>query len=612
MDAQKDATAKAEPILALGGDLLLSKSAGKTPAAPEQGLHVLTIAGLDQTPAKIAPVASDGKPGGDGDAPGHQPTALELQQKAYDTAHGQYDKDLKKYWDGVSQAQKDHRFVMDFPPIYTGPDKPKVPGQPPEAVPNSVPTIRQMLDDCKSLNRFANGDKSQPDFELRQVGEAEFKQRYAQEALNIGQQYGIDKNGMKEIVRGIYAFEDGGWGTHETLSSMPPSLVTDDRPAGTTNQTARLDFHVTGVGASSALGYNQLLTATTMQDIQYQSQPIADRLNQLAKQDPSRSAELEQKAKLVTTLGGALDRELTAMANAEKNKKPEDQKRYLDADGKPTDQLYVDFLKSKEPTAGGQTRQDMARAVQALNLDGDIGPIIQATELGNLLKYNNQFGYGALLQDKENSDKQALAAYDALPVVQKEQAVHDILDRLKPPVVKTSDANPPASQTAVQDFNAAKKSLEQKMLALRPGIDSALSPDNLSKQEADMMRNGILTEKGFGDPAGPLSPQADLLMNKVIESFYGGLTAANLTPAALELANLAGPKKAKGMIDVHNQDVPTPNFFSRAGYTANPVVNGRTGSELLLQIKRIMSGPSYSAAEKKGQADFEHAFDQAP
>src|SRR5208283_5838214 len=125
------------------------------------------------------------------------------------------------------------------------------------------------------------------------------------------------------------------------------------------------------------------------------------RLNQLAQENPARAAELQQKAQLVTTLSAGLDREVMAMANAEKSKKPEDQKKYLDADGKPTDQLYRDFLNSKEPTAAGMTRQDMARAVHSLNLDGDVGPIIQAQELGNLLKYANQYGYPGLLQGDE-------------------------------------------------------------------------------------------------------------------------------------------------------------------------------------------------------------------
>ncbi len=134
------------------------------------------------------------------------------------------------------------------------------------------------------------------------------------------------------------------------------------------------------------------------------------------------------------------------------------------------------------------------------------------------------------------------------------------------------------------------------------GADPSLSEDKLTKGEDDLLRTGVLTMKECaGDPAGPLSHQSDLLLNKITQSFYGGLSPAKMTAAALEMANLAGPKPAQGMMDAKNQDVPTPNFFSRAGYTGNPVTNGRTGSELLLQIKRIMSVSGWHAQLKQGR-----------
>jgi hypothetical protein len=619
LDGQRENPAKVETMQNLGGDLLVSTGAGKTPAAEAPSLHPLTLV-ADATPAAATP--AEGKPAiPSSDAPAGAPqmSDLERQQKAYDDAHGKFEKDLKGYWDGVSAAKKDHHFVMDFPPIYSGPDKPKVPGKPPEIKPNSVPTINQMLEDSKHLNQFATGDKNQPEFNLRQVGEPEFKQRYAQEALNIGKQYNLDKDNVRDIVRSIYAFEDGGWGTHETLSSMPQSLVKDDKPGEMTIQDARRNFHVDGAGASSALGYNQLLTATTMEKIEFQAQPIADRLNQLAEENPARAAELQQKAQLVTTLSAGLDREVMDMANAEKSKKPEDQKHYLDADGKPTDQLYRAFLNSKEPTAAGMTRQDMARAVHSLNLDGDIGPIIQAQELGNLLKYANQYGYPGLLHGDEQANKQAVVAYDALPADQKAKAVHDILDLVKPPATTGPQPGAAAGAATVakgdvtqeQQFNATKKALEQKLLALQPGIDGSLSKDQLSQQEDAMLRTNVLTLRDFGENSGALSADSRLLLNKVVQSYYGGLTADKLMPAALELANLAGPKNAQAMIDAQNQDVPTVNFFSQAGYNANPVTNRRTGSELLLQIERIMRGPSNSNQDRPGQADFDLAFERA-
>ena len=145
-------------------------------------------------------------------------------------------------------------------------------------------------------------------------------------------------------------------------------------------------------------------------------------------------------------------------------------------------------------------------------------------------------------------------------------------------------------------------------MALQPGMDSSLSKDNLNQQEADMLRVSVLAIKDFGEPSGALSPQAQLLLTKITQSYYGGLTADKLMPAALELANLAGPKNAQGMVDAHNQDVPTANFFSQAGYQGNPVTNRRTGSELLLQIERSMRGPNNSTQERPGQADFDRAF----
>jgi hypothetical protein len=66
------------------------------------------------------------------------------------------------------------------------------------------------------------------------------------------------------------------------------------------------------------------------------------------------------------------------------------------------------------------------------------------------------------------------------------------------------------------------------------------------------------------------------------------------------------------MVDTNNQDVPTVNFFSQAGYQGNPVTNRRTGHELLLQIERSMQGPNNSTQERSGQADFDRAFATAP
>ncbi|MBS2007083.1 MAG: hypothetical protein JST01_08580 [Cyanobacteria bacterium SZAS TMP-1] len=517
-------------------------------------------------------------------------------QAVYDAAHGKFEREKKAYWDNVAAEKKAHHFVMTFPPEYTGPPKPK-PDKPTPVAPNTIPTINEMLADAKHLNQFAFGDKNQPTFNLTDGSEAEFKQNYAREALRVGRAHGLQKDEVRDIVRSIYAFEDGGWGTHDTLSSMPQSLVAADKPGSTAIRDARRNFHLDGATASSALGYNQLLMLNTMEKISHQSKPISDRLEELAKaeSDPARAAQLQDKARMVAALGPALTRELQAMVNDENRKPPDERKNYLNSDGTFSEQLLKDFGRSKDQTSVGLTRQDMARAVHALNLDADVGPIIQAQEFGNLLTYADKFNYQSLLQGKDQADQKILAAYDALPAGQKAKAVQEIMDLVKP-----------------QPDAATKNNLVQKLTNMHAGVDDNLSRNKLPKGEADLLRTGVLTLRSIGEKSGALSPPAQLLLSKIAHSYYGGLDATKLTPAALELANLAGPKNAEQMLHAENAHIPTPNFFSQAGYYANPVTNRRTAAELLLQIQRSMRGPNYDATLHQGQADFESAFARLP
>jgi len=393
------------------------------------------------------------------------------------------------------------------------------------------------------------------------------------------------------------------------VSAADPKWWLPDLPGSTAVKDARRDFHLNGATASSALGYNQLLMLNTMEKITDQSKPIADRLDELsrAQTDPARVKELHDKSEMVAALGPALNKEVRAMAEAESRKPPDERKNYYNADGTFTEDLYRDFGRSKELTSVGLTRRDMARAVHGLNLDGDVGPIIQAQEFGNLLNYADKFDYQKLLRGKDQQDKQALAAYDALPADQKAKAVDEVMAFVRPPA---------PTDVATQFLNLlnapADKSLEQKLLAMQSGVDPALAKDKLSPGEAELVRTKALTIRSAGEPSGALSQPAQLLLNKISQSYYGGLDAAKLTPAALELANLAGPKNAQKMLDANNSDVPTPNFFSQAGYNANPVTNRRTASELLLQIQRSMRGPNFDAQLKPGQAEFEKAFNALP
>lgn len=77
-----------------------------------------------------------------------------------------------------------------------------------------------------------------------------------------------------------------------------------------------------------------------------------------------------------------------------------------------------------------------------------------------------------------------------------------------------------------------------------------------------------------------------------------------MTPAQLELLNLAGERNGLKMLDPQLKDLPTANFFDRAGYDANPVVRQRSGAELLGRIDELMG----INLQKPGAQEFWQAF----
>ncbi len=80
-------------------------------------------------------------------------------------------------------------------------------------------------------------------------------------------------------------------------------------------------------------------------------------------------------------------------------------------------------------------------------------------------------------------------------------------------------------------------------------------------------------------------------MNKVkgIVEAARGAGHESLTPAQLELLNLAGERNGLLMLKPENAQLPTANFFDRAGYDANPVVHQRTAARLLERIDELMT-----------------------
>jgi hypothetical protein len=259
--------------------------------------------------------------------------------QAWRAARQAYEQQLDAYWDKVDAKRAERKkkraskapfdasdYVMTFPPTYSGP--------------KLAPTL------AKKYQKFSEDqEKSQPtppkematiadylaaakrvyNFAPERLSEKEFKRRYAEEAIALG----LSKD---QVVR-VYALETGGIGTYDMQAGIHP-------------------IKKTGRAISSALGYAQLLDANSV--------------NELAQHGQSFIARLEQKAKnpnLSTERRTAIKSKLTAL-----------RKMYANAKRQPFEWEHHQAY-AKTPDGMG---------MHALNVDGDIGPMMQAMKLKGL------------------------------------------------------------------------------------------------------------------------------------------------------------------------------------------------------------------------------------
>lgn len=516
-------------------------------------------------------------------------------EEKYKQAKERYDTRLNDYWSNVVKTKKAGNFVSDFPPRYEGPPKPR--GTVEHKEPKTLPRLNDMLDGSRNLTRLITGDPNQPDYAIQRVSEDQFKQNYAAEVLRTGKANGLSPDVARNIVRSIYAFESGGAGTHEMLSGMPQDLLKEDKPGETTISDQRRAFRP----VSTAIGYTQMLQYNTVRQFDVNGGEISARLREMAQEQPSRADELNAKAQTVDQLQTLVRQELKSFAKANAEGPADKRKAYLDANGEPTALCREDFAKSDIKLPGRDiTGRQLASSLHAFHMDGDVGPILQSAELNHLLKYAKDNDFAGLLNQQKDAFNKRVSQYDALPQSDKSKALSEIMSRIKP--------SPNASDADKKTFIATRDSLTQKIAALGPGAGLELAREKLNDAENEMLNTKILQLKKFGDPAGPLSDSGKLLMDKMFAARFGEMTSDKLMPAALELANLAGDGNALSMLK--NPDKITPNFFTRAGYDVNPVSNGRTAEELLLQIHRNMNGPNGDPARRPGVDALLKAFDK--
>jgi hypothetical protein len=153
---------------------------------------------------------------------------------------------------------------------------------------------------------------------------------------------------------------------------------------------------------------------------------------------------------------------------------------------------------------------------------------------------------------------------------------------------------------------ARARTLRAKANVLRKMLAAARKVPN--EWSAHMRFAG--TRNGLGIHAlnldGDIGPMLQVIKLKGVREIAEKAGRRNLTPAQLELMNLAGPSTGLEMMTPVGSKAPTPNFFSRGGYERNPVVHKRTAAELLAALDERMD-----VHEKKpGAVEFAAIFDE--
>lgn len=313
-----------------GGDVRTIVSS-MTPIAAS----VMTLAAVSMTVAVV--IASPAVAGMAEDFAAKLSASDRSTFEGWRAARRAYDAKLDAYWASVDQKRAERRrkkaaeialsvadYVMTFPPTYDGPNLP-----PPlqQAWARFVADVEakdppEPEREIPGLPVYLAAAKRIYGFEPERISESAFKARYAEEAIALG----LSKD---QVVR-VYALETGGIGTLDMQAGINP-LTGKGRPI------------------SSALGYAQLLDANSVNEVAKHGAFLLKRLDGLAERagkSPERIAQIRAKAEILKRM----------IKNA--RSVPYDWSRH---------QQYA--------------RTPEGQGIHALNLDGDIGPMLQAIKL---------------------------------------------------------------------------------------------------------------------------------------------------------------------------------------------------------------------------------------
>jgi hypothetical protein len=188
---------------------------------------------------------------------------------AYKKARGAFDRRAAPYWHRITEKRAERRrkfasnravtlndYVLEQPPLYTGPPEPE---NPEKGKPKPIPDVADFLQHAKEQFGFT------PE---APATETEYKRAYARAATAAG----LEK---RECVK-IYGFESGGNGTYDIQAGREY------------NRKARV--------ISTALGYNQLLTTNSVELVAEAGEAFLATLRRKAERAAgARRADLEAK-----------------------------------------------------------------------------------------------------------------------------------------------------------------------------------------------------------------------------------------------------------------------------------------------------------------------------
>ncbi|MGB6659047.1 MAG: hypothetical protein WBE48_12490 [Xanthobacteraceae bacterium] len=260
-------------------------------------------------------------------APGNVVAAMEQYRRAldaYNAAHDKYTAVANAYWSSITGKRKIRNakraagealalddYVLDQPPVYTGPPRPRNPLKP-EAPGHRVP-VPVVADFVAAAQKQFNFVPRIPQSDIA------FKQVYAQ----VAQAAGLTKD---QVVR-IYSFEATGNGSYDV--------------------EAGLEYNKHGRAITTALGYNQLLATNSVEIV--------------AEKGPQFIEEFHAEASgLADGRRQALENKIEAL-----------RKMVAFARSVPDDWNQHEILANTEKGLG----------VHALNLDIDVGPLLQTQKL---------------------------------------------------------------------------------------------------------------------------------------------------------------------------------------------------------------------------------------